>query len=312
MNIIDIYKTEKEDTRLKNHQERDIYTCVYIDENKQKKEFQCFGDSQKFIIALDDYEKHLKKVEYRINNDIKPYFFKIKLKKNLMVSPAYILELGILFSSLLVPSTILAYAMYLVGMTSFIETISLVNKSIDLNMDNIKKYVTDSKVVEAKKRLDEKLQFVKSLNNKYFPKIKFENEAEKEEIRNLKRVRKELDDQQKQNKFREEDFLDYIKLSEEDKLKLRKKGMSLQNIQKYRTFKPDVPSFMNTTRERDDIKIRNFLEFALDDTNLKDKDIDINVRDINLQKIIEVGNTSLKKESSFINIVNSINSKGGR
>ena len=36
MNIIDIYKTKIEDIQLVNHEGRDVYTCVYIDNNNQK------------------------------------------------------------------------------------------------------------------------------------------------------------------------------------------------------------------------------------------------------------------------------------
>ena len=87
MNIIDIYKTEKEDIRLKNHQGRDVYTCVYIDENNKKNEIQCFGNSENFINALNDYEKHLKKIELKINKDIINYFAQVKKKKNKMAIP---------------------------------------------------------------------------------------------------------------------------------------------------------------------------------------------------------------------------------
>ena len=79
MNIIDIYKTKIEDIQLVNHEGRDVYTCVYIDNNNQKKEFQCFGNSEKFLNALEDYQKHLKKIELKINKDIIEFSKKVKI-----------------------------------------------------------------------------------------------------------------------------------------------------------------------------------------------------------------------------------------
>ena len=296
MNIIDIYKTKKEDIRLKNYEGRDVYTYVYIDENKQKKEIQCFADTENFMNALDEYEKHLKKVELKINKDIINYFDNVKKKRNKIAMPFYLLGGFAFLVTSTKPPEAIGISCVLIG--SLIEgvTFSIANRDIKMTEDNIKKYVPDQNVIKAKKGIDKKLQFVKSLKNKYQPQVLSNLQKEREEIEKTNKIMQELEKQKEQNIMKEEDYLDYVKLSEEDKLKLKKKAESVRNIQTYSKFSPDVPSFMARSSDREDIKIRNFLEFALTDRTLIGKETNVNIREVDIKNIIEGTDMSPGKE----------------
>lgn len=294
MNIIDIYKTKKEDIRLKNYEGRDVYTYVYIDENKQKKEIQCFADTENFMNALDEYEKHLKKVEFRINKDIINYFDNVKKKRNKIAMPFYLLGGVALLLACTKPPEIIGIPLFLSGCGFVFGPLMIANADIEMTEDNIKKYVPDQNVIKAKEGIDKKLQFVKSLKNKYQPQVLSNLQKEREEIEKSNKKMQELE---KQNITKEEDYLDYIKLSEEDKLKLKKKAESVRNIQTYSKFSPDVPSFMARSSDREDIKIRNFLEFALTDRTLIGKEINVNIRGVDIKNIIEATDMNSGKEN---------------
>ena len=312
MNIIDIYKTEKEDTRLKNHQERDIYTCVYIDENKQKKEIQCFADTENFMNALNEYEKHLKKVELRINKDIINYFAQVKKKRNKMAIPFYIIGGAAILLACTKPPEIIGIPLFFGGCGFVFGPLMIANADIEMTEDNIKKYVPDQNVIKAKEEIDKKLQFAKSLKDKYQPQVLSNLQKEREEIEESNKIMQELEKQKEQNIMKEEDYLDYIKLSEEDKLKLKKKAESVTNIQTYSKFSPDVPSFMARSFNREDIKIRNFLEFALTDRNLIGKETKINLWEVNVKSIIESNGVNAEKENMETDSNDLAGSKGGK
>ena len=312
MNIIDIYKTEKEDIRLKNHQGRDVYTCVYIDENNKKNEIQCFGNSENFINALNDYEKHLKKIELKINKDIINYFAQVKKKKNKMAIPFYIIGGAALLLTCTKPPEIIGIPLFLGGCGFVFGPLMIANADIEMTEDNIKKYVPDQNVIKAKEEIDKKLQFVKSLKNKYQPQVLSNLQKEREEIEKTNKIMQELEKQKEQNIMKEEDYLDYIKLSEEDKLKLKKKAKSIRNIQIYSKFLPDVPSFIARSFDREDTKIRNFLEFALTDRTLIGKETNVNIRVVDVKNIIEATgmNSGKEKIKSYSNDLES--SKGSK
>ena len=312
MNIIDIYKTEKEDIRLKNHQGRDVYTYVYIDENNKKNEIQCFGNSENFINALNDYEKHLKKIELKINKDIINYFAQVKKKKNKMAIPFYIIGGAALLLACTKPPEIIGIPLFLGGCGFVLGPLMIANADIEMTEDNIKKYVPDQNVIKAKKGIDKKLQFVKSLKNKYQPQVLSNLQKEREEIEKTNKIMQELEKQKEQNIMKEEDYLDYIKLSEEDKLKLKKKAKSIRNIQTYSKFSPDVPSFIARSFDREDTKIRNFLEFALTDRTLIGKETNVNIRVVDVKNIIEATgmNSGKEKIKSYSNDLES--SKGSK
>ena len=312
MNIIDIYKTEKEDIRLKNHQGRDVYTYVYIDENNKKNEIQCFGNSENFINALNDYEKHLKKIELKINKDIINYFAQVKKKKNKMAIPFYIIGGAALLLTCTKPPEIIGIPLFLGGCGFVFGPLMIANADIEMTEDNIKKYVPDQNVIKAKEEIDKKLQFVKSLKNKYQPQVLSNLQKEREEIEKTNKIMQELEKQKEQNIMKEEDYLDYIKLSEEDKLKLKKKAESIRNVQTYSKFSPDVPSFMARSFNREDIKIRNFLEFALTDRNLIGKETKINLWEVNVKSIIESNGVNAEKENMETDSNDLAGSKGGK
>lgn len=312
MNIIDIYKTKKEDIRLKNEEGKDVYTCVYIDEKKQKKVFQCFGDTERFINALEDYEKHLKKVELRIDKDISKYFAKVIKKRNIIASPIYVLGTAAVIIACAKPPEIIGLPLFLGGFSSIFGSLIIANKDIPINMDNIKKYVPDQEVVKAKERLDKKIQFAKSLKNKYNPQVLSNLQKEQEENERLDRINKELEKQKEENIMKEEDFLDYVQLSEEDKLKLKKKAESIKNNQAYSKYSPDMPNFIARSLKREDIKIKNFLEFALNDRTLVGKETNVELREVDLKSIIESSDVTLQKENVESDIDGLENSRGGK
>ena len=301
MNIIDIYKTKIEDIQLVNHEGRDVYTCVYIDNNNQKKEFQCFGDSEKFLNALEDYKNHLKKIEVEIIQEIEIYFNKQSKKRNIMISPLYVLSAISVLLSMTKPPEIIGIPMLFGGLALGVTSMMVANRDIKLNMQNVQKYVSDQEVIEDFKKIEKNLQLVKSLNKKYSQQITSSFQQQKVEMENLKNARKELDAKQKQNVLKEEDFLEYVKLSEQEKLQLKKKAMSLKNIHNYKTFKPDIPSFLATSTEREDIRMRNFLEFALADNSLNLEENKVNFRDINIPKLRELDGVSVKRSHNYNN-----------
>ncbi len=302
MNIIDIYKTKIEDIQLVNHEGRDVYTCVYIDNNNQKKEFQCFGNSEKFLNALEDYQKHLKKIELKINKDIINYFAQVKKKKNIMAIPFYIIGGIALLLSFAKPPEIIGIPLFFGGCCFVVGTLMIANADIEMTEDNIKKYVPDQNVIKAKEGIDKKLQFVKSLNKKYSQQIASSFQQQKVEMENFKNARKELDAKQKQNILKEEDFLEYTKLSKQEKLQLKKRAMSIKNIQDYKPFKPDVPVFLAASIERDNIRKRNFLEFALADNSLNLEENKVNLRDVNIPKLRELDGASIKRIHNYNNL----------
>ena len=302
MNIIDIYKTKKEDIRLKNYEGRDVYTYIYIDENKQKKEIQCFGDTENFMNALNDYEKYLKKVELRINKDIINYFAQVKKKRNKIAMPFYIIGGAAILLACTKPPEIIGIPLFLGGCGFVLGPLMIANADIEMTEDNIKKYVPDQNVIKAKEGIDKKLQFVKSLNKKYSQQIASSFQQQKVEMENFKNARKELDAKQKQNILKEEDFLEYTKLSKQEKLQLKKRAMSIKNIQDYKPFKPDVPVFLAASIERDNIRKRNFLEFALADNSLNLEENKVNLRDVNIPKLRELDGASIKRIHNYNNL----------
>ena len=312
MNIIDIYKTKKEDIRLKNYEGRDVYTYVYIDENKQKKEIQCFADTENFMNALNEYEKHLKKVELRINKDIINYFAQVKKKRNKIAMPFYIIGGAAILLACTKPPEIIGIPLFFGGWGFVFGPLMIANADIEMTEDNIKKYVPDQNVIKAKEEIDKKLQFVKSLKNKYQPQVLSKLQKEKEEIEKSNKIMQELEKQKEQNIMKEEDYLDYVKLSEEDKLKLKKKAKSIRNIQIYSKFLPDVPSFIARSFDREDTKIRNFLEFALTDRTLIGKETNVNIREVDIKNIIEATDMNSGKENIETDSNDLAGSKGGK
>lgn len=288
MNVTNITKISGEKVKLKDYDsKREVYEITYKDGEGNNRTMQVYADSLKFKDMLDSYKNKLSKALAVVKKDIDPFFKKIINRRNKFALPVYLATIPVFFILVLQPPELIAMALsfYLL----FAGGVALaVNQDIEYTTSNVKKYVDDENVVNAFLKVCKQLGYANKINNELTPTFERLAEVEAKEERTLEESRKKTETQLHKNEQKQSDYIDYLKMPENERRKY-------YEMSKYRRvekeFRPDVPSFM---REETDYRIRrenNYREFAR--REFEHSKSNINITSANLKKVKEIKKTVL-------------------
>ncbi|MCI5701479.1 MAG: hypothetical protein MR266_01710 [Erysipelotrichaceae bacterium] len=283
MNITNITKISGEKVKLKDYDsKREVYEITYKDLEGNTRTMQVYADSLKFKDMLDSYRDKLSKVLAVVKKDIKPFFNRVKKRRNILAIPLYVYALAVIVFFCMQPPEIIAMP-FLVSLFPVGGILIAINEDIDYTINNVKNYVADENVVNSFLKVCKQLGYANKINSELAPtfkKLMVESEAEE---RTLEESRKKAETQLQKNEQKQSDYIDYLKLPEKERRRY-------YEMSKYRRvekeFRPDVPSFM---REETDYRIRrenNYREFAR--REFEHPKSNINLERVNLKKIKEI------------------------
>ena len=283
MNITNITKISGEKVKLKDYDsKREVYEITYKDGEGNNRTMQVYADSLKFKDMLDSYRSKLSKVLAVVKKDIEPFFNRVKKRRGKWATPLYVYAGLVIVFLCMQPPEILAMPFF-VSLLPVAGIFMTVNQDIEYTISNVKKYVDDENVVNAFLKVCKQLGYANKINNELTPTFERLVEEEAREEKTLEESRKKVETQLRKNGQKQSDYIDYLKMSEEE----RKKYYEMSKYRRVeKEFRPDVPSFM---REETDYRIRrenNYREFARREFDRSKSNI--NITSANLKKIKEI------------------------
>lgn len=131
MNITNITKISGEKVKLKDYDsKREVYEITYKDLEGNTRTMQVYADSLKFKDMLDSYRDKLSKVLAVVKKDIKPFFNRVKKRRNILAIPLYVYALAVIVFFCMQPPEIIAMP-FLVSLFPVGGILIAINEDID-------------------------------------------------------------------------------------------------------------------------------------------------------------------------------------